>query len=198
MTFKHRSLSLALAASLWAFAPSAQAATVSFQQLSPNATSYVLGTDFNLFYEVVGKLTPQINGVATGFIGGVGGHGCSGVDFGGFTAGAVALIERGACTFQIKAENAIAAGAIAMLVYDNLPATTVAGGAISSLSAQLPAFRISQAIGLGLLSSTAGPASVKLVIDTTPSNVPLPAGLPLLATGALALVARRKSRKAPA
>lgn len=47
--------------------------------------------------------------------------GCSTVDFAGFTAGNIALISRGACSFAIKATNAQAAGAAAAVIYNNVP-----------------------------------------------------------------------------
>jgi Zn-dependent M28 family amino/carboxypeptidase len=45
--------------------------------------------------------------------------GCNTADFAGFTAGNIALISRGACTFATKATNAQAAGASAVVIYNN-------------------------------------------------------------------------------
>ena len=45
--------------------------------------------------------------------------GCDAADFAGFPAGNVALISRGACTFALKATNAHAAGASAVVIYNN-------------------------------------------------------------------------------
>jgi Zn-dependent M28 family amino/carboxypeptidase len=54
--------------------------------------------------------------------------GCFAADFAGFPAGNIALIGRGtpagfpgACTFAIKATNALAAGATAVIIYNNAP-----------------------------------------------------------------------------
>ncbi|MGH8355266.1 MAG: M28 family metallopeptidase [Pseudomonas sp.] len=44
--------------------------------------------------------------------------GCEAEDFSGFPAGAIALIQRGACSFQQKAENAAAAGAIGVVIFN--------------------------------------------------------------------------------
>ncbi|MET0843302.1 MAG: PA domain-containing protein, partial [Mycetocola sp.] len=44
---------------------------------------------------------------------GSGTEGCEASDFAGFPAGNIALIQRGGCTFAIKATNADAAGAVA-------------------------------------------------------------------------------------
>ncbi|MGX7823579.1 M28 family metallopeptidase [Actinokineospora sp. 24-640] len=47
--------------------------------------------------------------------------GCEATDFDGLPmTGAVALIRRGACTFEIKAKNAHAAGAVAVLIANNV------------------------------------------------------------------------------
>lgn len=56
--------------------------------------------------------------------------GCLAAQFAGFPAGSIALIRRGACAFYIKAANAQAAGAIAVVLYNNAPGPinpTVAG-----------------------------------------------------------------------
>jgi Zn-dependent M28 family amino/carboxypeptidase len=42
--------------------------------------------------------------------------GCEARDFDGSVRGAIALIRRGTCTFQVKAENAVAAGAIGVVI----------------------------------------------------------------------------------
>jgi Zn-dependent M28 family amino/carboxypeptidase len=44
--------------------------------------------------------------------------GCEAADFAGFTAGNIALIQRGTCTFAVKAANAVAAGAVAVIVFN--------------------------------------------------------------------------------
>jgi len=45
--------------------------------------------------------------------------GCEAADFAGFPAGNIALISRGACTFAIKATNALSAGAVGVVIYNN-------------------------------------------------------------------------------
>ncbi|NOH02355.1 MAG: M28 family peptidase [Chloroflexi bacterium] len=46
--------------------------------------------------------------------------GCDAADFAGFPAGNIALIRRGACTFAIKATNAYNAGAVGVVIYNNI------------------------------------------------------------------------------
>ena len=44
--------------------------------------------------------------------------GCEAGDFAGFTPGNIALIQRGTCTFRIKADNAAAAGAAGAIIFN--------------------------------------------------------------------------------
>lgn len=62
--------------------------------------------------------------------------GCAAGDFAGFTAGHAALIQRGTCSFYIKAMNAQAAGAAAVVLYNN------AAGALNATVAGSPAITI--------------------------------------------------------
>ena len=47
--------------------------------------------------------------------------GCEAGDFTGFTAGDIAFVDRGSCTFRIKLENAAAAGAAGIVIVNNVP-----------------------------------------------------------------------------
>lgn len=44
--------------------------------------------------------------------------GCEAEDFNGFPSGSIALIQRGSCNFEQKAENAAAAGAIGVIIFN--------------------------------------------------------------------------------
>jgi Zn-dependent M28 family amino/carboxypeptidase len=93
-------------------------------RISPFPRTFVNGTDFlrNRF----DSGTPE--GTATGALVNVGlvinpslppnsnTSGCEAADFAGFPAGAVALVQRGTCGFNIKVLNAQAAGASAVIV----------------------------------------------------------------------------------
>jgi minor extracellular serine protease Vpr len=63
-------------------------------------------------------------------------NGCAAADFAGFPAGSAVLIQRGTCTFHVKASNAQAAGAAAVVLYNNVP------GAFSPTVAGTPAITI--------------------------------------------------------
>jgi Zn-dependent M28 family amino/carboxypeptidase len=46
-------------------------------------------------------------------------EGCDARDFAGFTKGRIALIERGGCSYDVKVDNARAAGAAAVILFDD-------------------------------------------------------------------------------
>ena len=48
----------------------------------------------------------------------LGDDGCESSDFSGFTSGNVAVIARGTCDFSTKVDNAVAAGAPGVLIYN--------------------------------------------------------------------------------
>jgi large repetitive protein len=67
----------------------------------------------------------------------------------GFPSGAIALVDRGACTFVIKAANAQAAGAAGIIIANNAPgAAPGLGGADPTIT--IPVLSVSQADGLAL------------------------------------------------
>jgi minor extracellular serine protease Vpr len=75
------------------------------------------------------------------------GLGCSAFASGSLS-GSIALIERGTCYFSVKAGNAAAAGAVAVIVYNNVSPGLVSMDGLSSVS--IPAVAISQSDGATL------------------------------------------------
>lgn len=73
--------------------------------------------------------------------------GCNPVDFAGFPAGNIALIARGTCTFTVKANNAVAAGARAIVFFNNAPGILTNGNVTSSFTANVPVVIVSQSSG---------------------------------------------------
>ncbi len=94
-------------------------------------------------------------------------EGCEAADFAGFPAGAVALIQRGSCNASLKAQNAQAAGASAVIIWNNVPGDppdfSFGGGA----DVTIPTYTISQADGQRLLAATQA-GTVNVTID--PAN----------------------------
>ncbi len=123
------------------------------QQVSPNPVSYVEDVDFAaLSHSEPGDVTAPVTAVDLQLgLGNTSTSGCESSDFAGFPAGNIALIQRGTCTFEIKGENAAAAGAVAVLFFNQgdtpaparqgIPAVTLGNGytgGIPALGATYP------------------------------------------------------------
>src|SRR5829696_2055776 len=90
------------------------------QQVAPNAVTYVEGTDFGAITQTdPGDVTAAVTPVDLQLgLGNTSTSGCQASDFAGFPAGNIALLQRGDCTFEIKAENAAAAGAVGIVIFN--------------------------------------------------------------------------------
>jgi Zn-dependent M28 family amino/carboxypeptidase len=90
--------------------------------------------------------------------------GCETSDFAGFPRGAVALLQRGTCTFRSKVENAMSAGASAAIVFNDGSAGRRAlfSGTLGAPQADVPVLAASFALGDALRQrvSDAGPSGV--------------------------------------
>ncbi len=109
--------------------------TPQFSEVSPNAHDYALVTEW---------IPGRSNGTANAAVQPAGGiiipptqtssstSGCTSADFSGFVAGRIALIQRGGCNFGVKVQNAQAAGASGVIIFNegNPGRTDVAGGTI--------------------------------------------------------------------
>jgi len=90
------------------------------EQTAPGAVTYVEGVDYALMDQTdAGDVTATVTPVDLQlFLGNNSTSGCEAGDFVGFPAGNIALMQRGTCTFQLKAENAAAAGAVGAIVFN--------------------------------------------------------------------------------
>jgi Zn-dependent M28 family amino/carboxypeptidase len=88
--------------------------------LAPEALSYEWNVDFTYMEQTeAGDVTGVVEAVDLDLgVGNGSTSGCEPEDFAGFTPGNIALIQRGACTFQAKAENAAAAGAVGAIIFN--------------------------------------------------------------------------------
>ena len=90
--------------------------------------------------------------------------GCEAADFAGFPVGNIALIQRGTCTFAVKALNAEAAGASAVIIFNqgNTPAREgLIVGTLAPSSVNIPVVGASFADG-AVLSQAGSTARIKV------------------------------------
>ncbi len=80
--------------------------------------------------------------------------------------GKIALIARGTCTFTSKVENAVNAGASAVLMYSDDRPKTVMGGTTTALTSSIPGVMIDNEPGLALADALAGGAVVNASLSS--------------------------------
>lgn len=94
------------------------------------------------------------------------GFGNSASEFVGFMAGKIALVQRGVESFQTKVDNAVNAGAIGVIIYND-----VAGLTTPTVTTNIPVIMITQSLGQQLITQL-GSSTVISRIDTT-SSLPI-------------------------
>ncbi|WP_148862784.1 M28 family metallopeptidase [Marinobacter fonticola] len=87
---------------------------------SPTSESYVWEEDFTYLSQTEpGEVTAPVAAVDLELgPDNASTSGCEPEDFADFPAGSIALVQRGACSFGIKAENAAAAGAVGVIIFN--------------------------------------------------------------------------------
>ena len=150
-----------------------------FRQVSPNATTYTLMGTYNLatasgFGDVAAPVVPvDVNNNPPPTPNG-NTSGCEAADFAGFPVGSVALLQRGSCDFGVKAQNAQAAGATAVILYNegtpgdasrnNVLNPTVAGYAVT-----IPVVGTSYELGRDLMDPAGTVVKIRVAqrVETT-------------------------------
>ena len=102
--------------------------------------------------------------------------GCTSVDPG--ASGKLAIINRGTCTFSQKVANAKAAGAIAVLIINNVAGDPIAMARTAGFDDDIPAVMISKDNGAALRTSGATTASAESTFSefVTPANADIAYG----------------------
>lgn len=149
--------------------PFVYVALPTLQQIAPNSATYESGSFTGTGY---GSVTASVSAVdlslnppraST--------SGCEAADFAGFPAGNIALVQRGTCSFAIKALNAQAAGATAVIIFNqgNTPdrEPLIIGTLGGPNVVAIPVVGASFAEGVALSQ----PGSVALVTVPQPQNV---------------------------
>ena len=116
-------------------APTAAAGDYSFSQ----SGSPIPATPANFSGSIVAAVTGTNN------------QGCAPFDNATAVSGHLALIDRGTCTFDIKAGNAIAAGATGVIIGNNQ-----AGTIVPAITVNIPVISVTQAVGTTLKANPVG------------------------------------------
>jgi Zn-dependent M28 family amino/carboxypeptidase len=131
------------------------------QQVAPNSITYVEGVDFGAITQTdPGDVTANVTPVDLQLgLGNTSTSGCQASDFAGFPAGNIALLQRGDCTFELRAENAAAAGAVGIVIFNqgntaandrnNIPAVTLTANNTSGI----PVLGTTYALGVTLANT---------------------------------------------
>jgi len=123
------------------------------EQTAPGAAVYVEGVDYNeMDQSEPGDVTAPVTAVDVNLVPPrASTSGCEASDFAGFPAGNIALVQRGTCTFEAKAENAAAAGAAGVIIFNqgNTPAREglIAGTVGNTYTGGVPVFEATYARG---------------------------------------------------
>ena len=90
------------------------------EQTAPTPTTYVEDVDYTLMSQTdAGDVSGPVASVDLDLgPGNSSTSGCEPADYAGFPAGSIAIVQRGACSFQDKAENASNAGAIGVIIFN--------------------------------------------------------------------------------
>jgi Zn-dependent M28 family amino/carboxypeptidase len=137
-------------------------------RVSPNPRTFVNGTDF--LRNTFDSGTPE--GTATGTLVLVdfanpptptlGSSGCDAADWAGFPAGSIALVQRGTCGFAVKALNAQAAGAAAVIIANDGRPGELVNMIGDATGLTIPAVWATTAAGLDLASTPGATVTVKV------------------------------------
>jgi Zn-dependent M28 family amino/carboxypeptidase len=149
-----------------------------FQRVSPDPKTYVEGLDAEyspMDYSGAGDFTAPLVAAGGITIPSPGGStsGCDAADFAGFPAGAIALVQRGTCPFRQKAANADAAGAAAVVIFNegnedpNDDRFGVIAGTLDPPQMDIPVIGTSFAVGQELYNRLTGgqTVTVRVAVD---------------------------------
>ena len=138
---------------------------------NPGGTDQPAGAVRTLSNSGSGVVTAPLRAVKLGLGDGAPGastSGCEAADFDGFARGAVALVRRGTCTFQVKVGRAVAAGAVGVVVMnEGTDGRRDAFSGQMTRRAAIPVVGVPYERGLALNRAAVadGGATVRLAVD---------------------------------
>lgn len=138
---------------------------------APTTASYEYGVDFvEATNASEGDVSGAVQAVDINLVGDrASTSGCEDADFDSFTAGNIALVQRGTCDFRVKADNALASGAVGVIIFnqgnvvEGQDRLGLFGGTLGETVFALPVVTTPFALG-ETLANTAG-AEVHLAFD---------------------------------
>ena len=152
-----------------------------FERVSPSPRTFAAEEFATMVYSGSGDVTAAVEAIdvvvpIAGNPPNTSTSGCEASDFAGFTAGNIALLQRGTCSFRQKADNAAAAGAGAVIAFNEgqpqsptqpEDRTIVVRGSLGTPGVTVPVIGTSYAIGEELVNQTrAGTVTVHLSTTT--------------------------------
>ncbi len=153
--------------------------SAALERVSPNPETYAYGDDegfLDMSYSGAGDVTADLTAVDLNLAGDhASTSGCEAGDFANFTAGNIALIQRGTCTFRIKADNAAAAGASGVIIFNQgnvVPGDDrlgLFGGTLDLPQAAIPVVSTSYATGVELAGLSG--VEMRLAVDAGVSRI---------------------------
>ncbi|WP_082099637.1 M20/M25/M40 family metallo-hydrolase [Demequina maris] len=142
-------------------------------ETAPGSTTYALDTDY---YPMEGDGTADAPVTAVDLSlddPAASTSGCEPEDFGGFTAGDIALVQRGACSFEQKALNAIDKGASGVIIFNQgnggVDRTGMFYGTLGETVADIPVISTTYDIGMALAAT--GGLEMHLAVDMLTEQV---------------------------
>ena len=93
----------------------------------------------------------NFNGSIVAAVTGANNQGCAEFDNAAAVSGHIALIDRGTCAFDVKATNAIAAGATGVIIANN-----AAGTIVPAITMNIPVISVTQAVGTTFKANLTG------------------------------------------
>ena len=110
---------------------------------------------------LTGDVVQALDGVGTST------DGCTALTNGAAVSGKIALIDRGTCGFTVKVINAQTAGAIAVIIVDNVAGGPPDGLGGSDPTVTIPSVRVTQDVGNTIKAQLAGGVNGTLLLDIT-------------------------------
>jgi Zn-dependent M28 family amino/carboxypeptidase len=151
-----------------------ETATPTFDRTSPDPHVFAPDVDFfTMTYSGSGDTTARVVPVdTTATPGAVNTSGCETADFATFPVGAIALMQRGGCTFAIKAQNAAAAHATAAVIFNTGGGNDAAfQGTLGAPGLMIPALGTSFQIGQAFYNLSLNGPVLAHVETTTESDI---------------------------